>query len=326
MRRRQFIALLGGVATGWPLSVRSQQPTMPVIGFLRSTPSKPFTHLVTAFRQGLGQAGFIEGQNVAIEYRWADNHLDRLAGLAADLVQRQVAAIVGNGLAVRAARAATTTIPIVFVLADDPVQSGLVASLNRPGGNLTGVTFFGGESLGVKRLELLHELVPKDSAIAVLLDPHYPEGGSELPAVEAAARDLGRPILVARIESQNELDATFARMVQAGAGAILVSGSPFFTSHRQALIALAARHGLPANYDLRDYVEDGGLSSYGASISGAYRQAGTYVGQILSGATPAEMPVSRATKLELVINLRTAKALGITFPDALLARADVVIE
>ncbi len=326
MRRRQFITLLGGVATGLPLAVRSQQPTIPVVGFLRSTPSKPFTHLVTAFQEGLAQAGFIEGQNVAIEYRWADNHLDRLPGLAAELVQRQAAAIVGNGLAVQAARVATTTIPIVFVLADDPVQSGLVASLNRPSGNLTGVTFFGGESLGVKRLELLHELVPKGSAIAVLLDPNYPEGGSELPAVEAAARDLGRPILVARIESQNELDATFARMIQAGADAVLVSGSPFFTSHRQALIALAARHSLPASYDLRDYVEEGGLISYGASISSAYHQAGIYVGHILNGVKPADMPVSRASRLEMAINLGTAKALGITVPDALLARADLVIE
>jgi putative tryptophan/tyrosine transport system substrate-binding protein len=325
MRRREFITLLGGVAAGWPLTVRAQQP-IPVVGFLRSTPSKPFAHLVMAFREGLREVGFIEGQNVAIEYRWADNHLDRLPGLAADLVQRQVVAIIGNGLAVRAAKVATATIPIVFVLADDPVKSGLVTSLNRPGGNLTGVTFFGGESLGVKRLELLHEVAPKGSAIAVLLDPNYPEGGSELSAVEAAAFGFGRSILVVRTESARDFDAAFARIVQAGAGAILVSGSPFFTSHRKTLIALAARHTIPASYDLRDYVEDGGLISYGASISGAYHQAGTYVGQILNGAKPAEMPISRATKLEMAINLRTAKGLGINIPDTLLARADEIME
>jgi putative tryptophan/tyrosine transport system substrate-binding protein len=326
MKRREFIALLGGSVVGWPLAAPAQQSTMPVVGFLRSTPSKPFAHLVTAFREGLKEVGFVEGQNVAVEYRWADNHLDRLPGLAADLVQRKVAAIVGNGLAVRAAKDVTATIPIVFVLADDPVKSGLVTSLNRPDSNLTGVTFFGGESLGVKRLELLHELAPKASAVAVLLDPNYPEGGSELPAVEAAARGFGRPIMVVRTESERDFEAAFARIVQAGAGAILVSGSPFFTSHRKALIALAARHAIPASYDLRDYVEDGGLISYGASIAGAYHQAGTYVGQILDGANPAEMPVSLATKVEMAINLGTAKALAINIPDALLARADEVIE
>jgi putative tryptophan/tyrosine transport system substrate-binding protein len=325
MNRREFTALLGGVATGWPLPARAQQP-MQVVGYLRSTPSKPFTHLVTAFREGLREAGFVEGQNVAVEYRWADNHLDRLPGLAADLVQRKVAAIVGNGLAVRAAKDATATIPIVFVLADDPVKSGLVASLNRPGGNLTGVTFFGGESLGVKRLELLHELTPKGTSIAVLLDPNYPEGGSELPAVEAAARGFGRPIMVVRIGSEREFEAAFSGIGQAGVGAVLISGSPFFTSQRRAIIALAARHAIPASYDLRDYVEDGGLISYGASISGAYHQAGTYVGQILNGANPADMPVSRATKLEMAINLGTAKTLAINIPDAFLARADEVIE
>jgi putative tryptophan/tyrosine transport system substrate-binding protein len=326
MKRREFITLLGGVATGWPLAAHAQQSTVPVVGFLRSTPSKPFARLVTAFREGLREAGFAEGQDVAIEYRWADNHLDRLPGLAADLVHRQVSAIVGNGLAVRAAKAATGTIPIVFVLADDPVKSGLVASLNRPGGNLTGVTFFAGESLGVKRLEQLHELIPKGSAIAMLLDPNYPEGGSELPAVEAAARGFGRSVIVVRIGSEREFEAAFSGIVQAGVGAVLVSGSPFFTSQRRAIIALAARHAIPASYDLRDYVEDGGLISYGASISGAYHQAGTYVGHILKGAKPADMPVSRATKLEMTINLGTAKTLGINIPDTLLARADEVIE
>jgi putative ABC transport system substrate-binding protein len=326
MKRREFIALLGGAVAGWPLAAPAQQLTVPVVGFLRSTPSKPFAHLVTAFREGLREAGFVESQNVAVEYRWADNHLDRLPGLAADLVQRKVAAIVGNGLAVRAAKDATATIPIVFVLADDPVKSGLVSSLNRPGGNLTGVTFFGGESLGVKRLELLHELAPKGTSIAVLLDANYPEGGSELPAVEAAAREFGRPVIVVRTEGERDFEGAFATIVRAGASAILVNGSPFFTSQRRALVALAARHAIPASYDLRDYVEDGGLISYGASIAGAYRQAGTYVGQILNGANPADMPVSRATKLEMAINLGTAKTLAINIPDALLARADEVTE
>ncbi|MET0746512.1 MAG: ABC transporter substrate-binding protein [Microvirga sp.] len=296
------------------------------VGFIRSTPAKPFEHLVKAFREGLMEIGFVEGQNVLVEYRWADNHLDRLPGLAADLVDRSVEVIIGNGLAVRAARDATATIPIVFILADDPVKSGLVASLNRPGANLTGVTFFGGESLGEKRLELLHDLAPSGSTIAVLLDTNYPEGGSELPAVMAAARGFGRAIMVVRTASERDFEAAFVRIAEAGAGALLVSGSPFFTSQRKALIALAARHAIPTSYDLRDYVEDGGLISYGASIADAYRQAGTYVGQILNGARPSEMPVSQAAKLEMVINLATARRLGLQLPDTLLVRADDVLE
>jgi putative ABC transport system substrate-binding protein len=326
MRRREFIVLAGGLATGWPLVASAQQSSVPVVGFFRSTPAKSFAQLITAFREGLKEAGYVDGANVAIEYRWADNHLDRLPGLAADLVQRKVTAIVGNGLAVRAAKDATATIPIVFVLADDPVKSGLVTSLNRPGGNLTGVTFFGGESLGVKRLELLHELAPKGSAIAVLLDPNYPESGSELAAVQAAARGFGRPVMVVRIESERDFETTFAEIARAGVGALLVNGSPFFTSHRRTLTALTARYAIPASYDLRDYVEDGGLMSYGASLAGAYHQAGTYVGQILKGANPADMPVSRATKLEMVINLGTARTLAINIPDWLLARADDIVE
>src|SRR5829696_3080230 len=325
MRRRDALAILGGAAV-WPVTSGAQSAEMSVVGFLRSTPSEPFTHLVVAFREGLKETGFIEGHNVAIDYRWADNRLDRLPDLAADLVQRQVAAIVGNRHAVQAAKAATATIPIVFVLADDPVQSGFVASLSRPGGNITGVTFFAGGSLDVKRLELLHELVPKAAVVAVLLDPNYPESKRALPNVEAAARSLGRQIVVLTAASEDELDAAFTRAVRTGAEAMLVSGSPFFTSQRRALVALAARHAVPAIYDQRDFVELGGLISYGASISGAYRLAGLYVGRILKGSKPADLPVQQPTKFELVINLKTAQGLGLGVPDSLLARADEVIE
>jgi putative ABC transport system substrate-binding protein len=301
------------------------QPAMPVVGFLRSTPAEPFTQLVTAFRQGLAEAGFVEGQNVAIEYRWAENHPDRLPGLVDDLIRRQVAVIVGNSLAVMAAKAATTTIPIVFVFADDPVRFGLVASLNRPGGNLTGVTFFGGRQLDTKRLELLRDLAPSAAIIAMLVDPSYPGYESEQPEMEAAGRAVGRHIVVAKAASERELDAAFANIAQAGAGALLVSGSPFFTSQRRALVALAARHAIPAIYDVREYVESGGLISYSASITGAYRQAGVYVARILRGARPADLPVEQPTKFEMVINLKTAKALGLTVPQSVLLRADKVI-
>jgi putative ABC transport system substrate-binding protein len=326
MRRRDVIALLGWTSTCWPLSVLAQQPSIPVVGFFRSTPSKPFAKLVSAFNEGLREAGFVEGRNVAVEYRWADNQLDRLPDLAADLVNRQVAAIIGNALAVRAARSVTETIPIVFVVADDPVESKFVASLSRPGGNLTGVTFFAGESLNVKRLEQLHDLIPQGFALAVLLDSNYSGASKELSVLQASAARMGRSVVVVRIESEREFEAAFLGMSQAGVGGVLVSGSPFFTSQRRTIIALAARQGIPASYDLRDYVEDGGLLSYGASISDAYHQAGIYVGQILRGAKPADMPVSRATKLELIINLRTAKTLGLAIPDTLLARADEVID
>jgi putative ABC transport system substrate-binding protein len=325
MRRRTVIMLLGG-AIVWPRGARAQPPETPVVGFLRSTPSEPFAQLVAAFREGLKEAGFVEGRNVAVEYRWADNRLDRLPDLAADLVRRQVAAIVGNRHAVQAAMAATTTVPIVFVLADDPMEGGFVSSLNRPGGNITGVTFFAGGSLDVKRLELLHELVPTGAVVAMLLDPNYPQSKGALPKVEAAGRALGRRILVVTAASEGEFDAAFATVVQAGAGAILVSGSPFFTSQRQALVALAARHALPASYDQRDFAEAGGLISYGASISDAYRRAAVYVGRILNGAKPTDLPVQQPTRFELVINLKTAQALGLTIPDSLLARADEVIE
>jgi putative ABC transport system substrate-binding protein len=324
MKRREFITLLGGAAT-WPLAARAQQLAMPVVGFLRSTPSTPFMHLVAAFRQGLKDEGFIEGQNVSIEYRSADNQLDRLSGLAADLVRRQVAVIVANTPAAEAAKAATQTIPIIFVTGEDPVTTGLVTSLNRPSGNLTGVVFFASGHLGTKRLELLHELVPKGAIIAVLMDPSF---ATELPAVERAARALGRQLLVMvmKAASERELDDAFSAMAQSGVGALPVGGGPFFMSQRSRLVALAARHAIPAIYDGRDHVEAGGLMSYGTSLTGAYRQAGLYAGRILKGAKTSELPVIQPTTFELVINLKTAKALGLTMPLIMQMTADEVIE
>jgi putative ABC transport system substrate-binding protein len=326
VKRREFITLLGGAAASWPAVARGQQPAMPVIGFLRSTVPAPFAHLVTAFRQGLGELGLIEGENVTIEQRWADNDLHRLPVLAADLVRQQAAVIVGNGPTMPAAKSATATIPIVFVVGDDPVKSGLVTSLNRPAGNLTGVTFFGGSRLDPKRMELLRELVPNSDLVAVLLDPNYSNVVGDLPDLHAAGRVLGLRIVEVRAENERELDAAFAKVAHAGAGALLVSGSPLFTSQRSTLVALATRHAIPAIYDLREFVAAGGLISYSASITDAYRQAGTYAGRILKGAKPSELPVLQPTKFELVINLKTAKALGLEVPPTLLARADEVIE
>ena len=321
--RRHFVTLLSS-AVMWPLAARAEQ--MPVIGFLRTTPAAPFPHLLGALRQGLGEVALVEGENVAIDQRWADNDLDRLPALAADLVRRQVAVIVGNGPAMQAAKSATATIPIVFVVGDDPVKSGLVASLNRPGGNVTGVTFFGGSQLGPKRMELLHELAPKAALVGVLIDPNYAGFVRELPDLAAAGRALGRQIVEATAENEGELEAAFAKLAQVGAGALLVSGGPFFTSQRRTLVALAARHALPAIYDVREFVEAGGLISYSASITDGYRQAGVYAGRIVKGANPAELPVLQPTKFELALNLRTARTLGLDVPPSVLLRADEVIE
>ena len=325
MRRREFITLVVGAAVARPLSARAQQPAMPVVGFLRSSPAGPFAHIMVAFRQGLNETGFVEGQNVAVEQRWADNQIDRLPGLAADLVRRQVAVIVGNGPAVEAARSATTTIPIVFVIGDDPVRYGLVASLNRPDGNLTGLTFFGNR-LGAKRVEMLLELVPGARIIAVLIDPNFAASVNELREVEEAGRTIGRKIVAVKAENEREFDGAFTRIVQAGAGALVVSGSPSFTSESRTLVALAARHAIPAIYDIRDYAAAGGLISYSASFTGAYRQAGVYAGRILKGAKPSELPVLQPIRFELVINLKTAKALGLEVPTSIMLRADEVIE
>jgi putative ABC transport system substrate-binding protein len=298
---------------------------MPVIGFLRSTPATGFAYIVDHFRQGLNDAGFVEGKNVAIEYRWADNQQDRLPGLAADLMRRQVAAIVGAGVpATRAGKAATATTPIVFVIGADPVRVGLVASINRPGGNITGVVF--SVELVAKLLGMLHELVPKASIIAVLRDPNGPDVESQSRDLEEAARAIGRQILMVNAANEREFHAAFAKVVQAGAGGLLISASVFFFSQRRQLVALAALHALPTVYSLREYAEVGGLISYGPSQSDAYRRAGVYVGRILKGEKPGDLPVELGTKFDLVINLATAKALGLEIPAKLLALADEVIE
>jgi putative ABC transport system substrate-binding protein len=323
--RRQFITLLGGAAAAWPLVARAQQAAMPVIGFLRSTAAAGSENLVGAFRQGLNEAGFVEGQNVAVEYRFAEDRDDRLPAMAAELVRRQVAVIVTNGLATPAAKAATATIPIVFTTGFDPVRTGFVVSLSRPGGNVTGVVHTVGD-LAAKQLGLLHELAPKDAVIAVLGDSNQPELEAELRETEAAGRAIGRQILVVKVASERDLNAAFAKIVQAGAGALLVRGSAIFFNRRRHLVALAARHALLASYTSRDYVELGGLMSYGPSLTDAYRRAGIYVGRILKGTKPADIPVEMATKFELVINLATAKAIDLDVPPMLLARADEVIE
>jgi putative tryptophan/tyrosine transport system substrate-binding protein len=325
LRRREFITLLGGAAATWPLVVRAQQAAMPVIGFLRSSPPAPFQHLTTAFRQGLNEAGFVEGQNVAIEYRYADNQLERLPGLVTELIRLPVAVIVGNINAALAAKAATTTVPIVFATGSDPVVDGLVTSLNRPGGNVTGVSFVSG-LLGAKRLDLLRQFVPAGTTMAMLVGTDTLEGRIERRDVELAAQALGQQLVSADASSERELDTAFASIVERGAKALLVGTGPLLTSNRERVVALAVRHAIPAIYALREFVEAGGLMSYGASIVEAYRQVGIYAGRVLKGEKPADLPVMQSTKFELVINLKAAKALGRAMPPTLLAIADEVIE
>jgi putative tryptophan/tyrosine transport system substrate-binding protein len=324
VKRREFITLLGGTAA-WPLAARAQGPTMPVIGFLRSTSLAVSTPMVTGFRQGLATAGFTEGQNVAIEYRYADNQPERLPGLVAELIRLPVAVIVANNIAALSAKAATTTVPIVFATGSDPVVDGLVTSLNRPGGNLTGVSFVSG-LLGAKRLEMLRQLVPTAATIAMLVGTDTLEARIERRDVELAAQALGQQLIIAPFTSEGELDGAFTSIVQRGAKALLVGTGPLPTSNRERLVALAARHAIPAIYALREFVEAGGLMSYGASIVEAYRQAGIYAGRVLKGEKPADLPVMQSTKFALVINLKTAKALGLSIPPTLLATADEVIE
>jgi putative ABC transport system substrate-binding protein len=328
VRRREFITLLGG-AVICPLAARAQQPAMPVIGFLNNTsPETVVERSLRAFRQGLKEAGFVEGQNVAIEYRWAEGQYDRLPALAAELVRRQVAVIAATGgtPSTLAAKAATTTIPIVFAVADDPVRLGLVANLARPGGNATGVNFFVGE-LVAKRLELLRELVPAATRIVVLVNPaNAPNTEITLRDVEPAARAMGLQIQVLNASTSREIDSAFASLMRERPDALFVGNDAFFTSRRVQLATLAARDRIPAAYSNRDYVEAGGLMTYGTKIADAYRQVGTYAGRILKGAKPADLPVVQSSKFELVINAQTARLLGLTVPPTLLARADEVIE
>jgi putative ABC transport system substrate-binding protein len=326
--RREFIFALGGAAAASPLAARAQQQAMPVIGLLHPTSLDALAERMGGFRQGLKDIGYVEGENVAIEYRYADNQLDRLPGLAADLVRRQVAVIAATGGpgSAFAAKEATTTIPIVFVVGDDPVRLGLVGSLARPGRNLTGINFFIVE-LAAKRLELLRELVPKADRVAVLVDPtNATTAESTLRDVEGAARAVGLQTQVFNVTTSREIDAAFASLVRERIDMLFVPGGAFFADRRVQLILLATRHAIPAIYPFRGFAEAGGLMSYGASLTDAYRQLGVYAGRILKGAKPAELPVVQSTKFELVINAQAARVLGLTVPPALLARADEVIE
>ena len=327
MRRREFIKLIGGATAAWPLVARAQQPAMPVIGFLNSASPEAWAYLVTAFRQGLKETGYVESQNVAIDYRWAEGHYDRLPELAADLVRRQVRVIAATGgsPSARAAKAATTTIPIVFTVGDDPVKLQLVASLNRPDSNATGVALLISE-LGSKRLGLLRELVPNVSLIAVLLNPDSPLAKRQLNDLQEAARIIKQDIHILHANSEDELNLAFDTIVRLQVGALIVGSDPFFNSRRNQIVALAAQHQIPTIYEEREFAVAGGLISYGTSLADGYRQAGVYVGRILKGDNPANLPVQQLTKFELVINMKTAKALGLNVPLNLQQRADEVIE
>ena len=325
MRRRTFITLLGGAAISWSLAARAQQPAMPAVGFLNSASPEAFPDRLRAFHRGLKDAGFVEGENVAIVYRWGENQIDRLPELAADLVRRRVAVIAVNTPAALPAKAATATIPIVFLLNEDPVRLGLVASLARPGGNLTGVNNVSGE-LTAKRLELLRELVPSVARVAVIVSPVSLVAETTLRDVEPAARAMGLQTNILNATTSREIDAAFATFAGRRPDALFVASDPFFTSRRVQLANSAARHGLPMISSTREITEAGGLISYGSNIVDAYREVGVYVGHILKGAKPEDLPVVQSTKLELVINHQTARILGLTVPDKLLALADEVIE
>ena len=327
MRRREFITLVGSAAAAWPMAARGQQPTMPVIGFLSARSPLEAASVLHAFRQGLGQAGYFEGKNVTIEYRWAEGRYDRLPELAAELVRRQVAVIAATGgePSPLAAKAATATIPIIFTLGGDPVEARLVASLNRPGGNLTGTTIMAVE-MGTKRLELVREFVPNATTIAMLINPNFPPALAEALDVQDAVRTRGMHINVLNASTESEIDTAFTTIVTQRDGALIVGTDPFLLGQRDQLVWLAARHMVPTVYFLREFVDAGGLMSYGPNIHNGYRQAGVYTGLVLSGAKPADLPVIRPTKFELVINLKTAKAFDLEVPPMLLALADETIQ
>jgi putative tryptophan/tyrosine transport system substrate-binding protein len=327
VKRRQFITLIGSAAVAWPLAARAQQPTIPVIGFLHSESLNLYAHLVRAFRQGLSETGYVEGRNVAVEYRWADGQYDQLPKLVADLIRRQVTVIAANSpAAVLAAKAATTTVPIVFNTGYDPVAAGYVASLARPGGNLTGVTSLTAE-VGPKRVELLHELVPTASRIAFLINPAAGAMSETIStSLQAAARKLGLQFHVLHASAVRDFDTVFATLAQLQVGGLVIGGDPFFNSQSKQLAALAIRDAVPAIYQYREFAAAGGLMSYGGSLTDMYRQFGIYTGRILKGDKPADLPVQQSTKVELFINLKTAKTLGFTVPVPLLGRADEVIE
>jgi len=326
VKRREFITLLGGAAA-WPLAARAQRPVIPVIGYLHSGSSAPYAHLVGAFRQSLKEAGYVEGENVAIEYRWAEGHYDRLPALAAELVGRHVALIVAQGgdPPVLAAKSATATIPVVFTISSDPVRLGIVRSLNRPGGNVTGFWPYT-SLLGTKRLELMRQLLPASASIAVLVNPDNPNADLDVTELQNAARALGQSITFVRARSETEIDVVFATLGEWRASALLINTDPFFLARRDQFVSLAARNRMPAIYAQREFVAAGGLMSYGADLADGYRQVGIYAGRILKGEKPADLPVVQPTKFEMVINLKTAKALGLDIPPTLLALADEVIE
>jgi putative ABC transport system substrate-binding protein len=326
MKRRTFIALLGGAAAAWPLAARAQQPGMPVIGFLNGASPDGYAPYVAAFRQGLKEAGYVDGQNATIEYRWAEGHYDRLPALAADLIQRKVTVIAATTTpAAQAAKAATSTVPIVFTTGGDPIKLGLVTSLNRPGGNVTGVSNLLVE-LGSKQLGLLRELAPGTTAIAVLMNPNFPGTERQLRDVEAAARVLGLQLIALTASTEREMETAFATMAQKGGVALLVGVDPFFLERRDHIVALAGRHAIPAIYPVREFAVAGGLMSYGSDFADSYRQAGVYAGRIVRGEKPADLPVQRSTKFEFVINFKTAKALGLAVPNSMQLLADEVIE
>jgi putative ABC transport system substrate-binding protein len=327
MRRRELIALLGGAAAAWPLAVRAQQPALPLIGFLRSSSlANPIAAgVTTSFRKGLKETGYVDDQNVTIEYRSAEDHLDRLPALLTELISRPVAVIVGNTDSAVAAKAATATVPIVFVSGGDPVGNGLVASFSRPGGNVTGVSFLTGV-LGTKRLELLRQVLPKTTMIAMLVYPNTHDTEAERTDVQTAAQAMGQPLTVLEVGSERDIEGVFATLLERKVGALFVGTGPFLNTHGERLVATAARLQIPAIYGLREFAAAGGLLSYAPSITEAYRQAGIYAGRILKGDKPGDLPVMQSTKFELVINLKTAKTLGLEIPPTLLATADEVIE